>query len=61
VAEIVVDISPDGEIRIEGRGFSGPECYKATAALEAALGKITKDQKSPEYYQVTGQKAKMTR
>jgi hypothetical protein len=61
VADIIVDISPEGEVKIEGRGFKGAECHKATAALEAALGKIVSSRPTPEFYQAQAQKARTGR
>lgn len=46
--EVVVD--KDGGIKIEGKGFSGPECLKATKALEDAIGDKTADIRTKEFY-----------
>jgi Protein of unknown function (DUF2997) len=48
---IEIIISPKGDIKIEAMGFTGPDCEKATAFLEQALGKLTARQKKPEWYQ----------
>ena len=48
---IEIIISPKGDIKIEAVGFTGPDCEKATAFLEQALGKLTARQKKPEWYQ----------
>lgn len=57
--EIIVDITPDGKVKIEAVGYSGNACEKATAAIEAALGVVKSRKRKPEYQQkqVTGQKA----
>lgn len=47
--EIVVDIAPDGKVTIEGKGFTGAECTKVTADLEAALGEVDTRELKPEY------------
>jgi hypothetical protein len=47
---IKVDIPLEGDIIIEGVGFSGPECEKATRALEEALGKVVSREKKPDFY-----------
>jgi len=47
---IEVLIRPDGSVTMEGQGFSGPECERATEALEAALGTTVDDQRSSEYW-----------
>lgn len=46
---IVVEISPDGGLKIEAVGFKGNACEKATAALEKAMGLPGKKTKKPEY------------
>lgn len=35
---INVDISPEGDIKIDAIGFTGKACEEATRALEQALG-----------------------
>ena len=40
--EITVEISPTGEVAIEGHGFAGSECRHATKAFEDALGNVLK-------------------
>lgn len=46
--KILMEVSPEGEIKITTSGFKGTECLKATAALEKALGKKTSDQPTAE-------------
>jgi hypothetical protein len=46
---ITVDIAPDGSIKIDAKGFTGPECAKATQALRDALGETVEFTKKPEY------------
>lgn len=36
---IEVVVAPDGTIKIDAIGFTGPDCEKATAFLEKALGR----------------------
>jgi hypothetical protein len=48
---IEIVIGPAGEIKIEAVGFKGPDCEKATAFLEKALGITTSRGKKAEYYQ----------
>ena len=38
---IEIIVQPDGQIAIEAMGFAGPDCEKATAFLEQALGVAT--------------------
>lgn len=47
---IEVTISPQGETRIETRGFTGAACREATRAVEAALGIRTSEQLTSEFY-----------
>lgn len=35
---ITIEIQPGGEVKIETKGFAGPDCEKATKFLEEALG-----------------------
>jgi len=49
VIEIVV--SPNGETKVETRGFTGDECRDASKFVEQALGQQTAEQLTGEYYQ----------
>ncbi len=48
---ITVEVSPAGEIQIEGHGFKGPECEQATRFLEQALGIVRAKARKPEFHQ----------
>jgi hypothetical protein len=48
--EIIVDISDDGEIKIETRGFTGKACIKESEFLKNLLGKEIAKQLIPAYY-----------
>lgn len=48
---IVIIIGPKGEILIEGVGFKGSSCEKATRYIEEALGAVWHRVKKPEYNQ----------
>ncbi len=48
---IEIVIAPSGEIAIDAIGFTGADCEKATAYLEAALGVAKGKVKKPEYQQ----------
>ncbi len=43
-------VAPDGTLSIEAAGFQGADCEKASAFLEAALGRRTGRSKKPEYH-----------
>ena len=47
---IEIIVGPDGTLKIDAMGFQGADCEKATAFLEAALGKPTGKQRKPEYH-----------
>ena len=46
---IEIIVSPRGDISIDAVGFKGPDCEKATRALEGALGVVQQRSKKPEY------------
>ena len=48
---IEIIIGTSGEIQIDAVGFKGPDCEKATAFLEKALGVVGRKVKKPEYHQ----------
>ena len=48
---ITIDIALDGSVKVEGHGFTGPECAKATKAIEDALGVVTETVRKREYNQ----------
>ena len=55
---IEVTVDPGGNIQIEGIGFQGADCEKATKFLEEALGTVSNRVKKPEYLQRSHSKAK---
>ncbi len=48
---IEVIVSPAGETRIQTQGYGGSSCLQASRFLEEALGAVTEDQKTAEFYQ----------
>jgi hypothetical protein len=48
---IEIIISPQGETRLETKGFVGAECQQASLFLEQALGQAVTSQRTSEYYQ----------
>jgi hypothetical protein len=52
---IQIIVSPTGETKIETTGFSGGACKDATRELERALGAVTDDQLTGEYYTETNE------
>lgn len=51
--EIVVEVSNDGEIRIETRGFIGKSCVEESQFLKDVLGSETARELTPTYWQKT--------
>jgi hypothetical protein len=49
--EIIVDISEQGEITIETRGFKGKSCLDEAQFLKDLLGSETLRQLTPAYWQ----------
>ena len=49
IIEIVV--APNGEVRVETKGFTGAECRDASRFVERALGQQTDEQLKTEFHQ----------
>lgn len=47
---IEVSISPSGEVEVKVSGCAGPACADLTKAIEQALGRVTADRKTAEYF-----------
>jgi hypothetical protein len=50
-AEIEVLIGADGTVRIKTHGLKGEACIEATKALEQAVGRVERREKTREYYE----------
>ena len=48
---IEVIVSPQGETKIETKGFEGTECQQASEFLERALGQRQAEQLTSEFHQ----------
>jgi hypothetical protein len=48
--EIVIDISDEGEIKIETKGFRGKSCIEESEFLKTILGKEVYRQLTPAFY-----------
>jgi hypothetical protein len=48
--EIVIDVSDDGEVRIETKGFVGKACIEESQFIKDVLGHETAQKLSPAYY-----------
>ena len=47
---IEITISPDGQSRVETKGFAGSDCREASKFIEQALGKQTGEQLTAEFH-----------
>ena len=47
---IEIMVSPQGETKLETKGFAGSSCREASRLLEQALGTEAKEQLTPEFY-----------
>ena len=47
---IEVIVSPRGETTMQTRGFAGSACLEASKFLEQALGAVTAERKTEEFY-----------
>ena len=52
---IEITVSPNGEAKVETRGFAGGECREASRFVEQALGRKTAETLTAEFHQ--GQQA----
>jgi hypothetical protein len=49
--EIVIDVTSDGEIKIETRGFKGKSCIAESQFIKNLLGKEKAKTLTPAYWQ----------
>lgn len=56
---IEVTVSPQGETKIQTKGYEGPRCYEASKFLEQALGLVTADTRTSEFYLLTPAKQRV--
>ena len=52
--EIVIDVTDDGEVKIETRGFTGKACIQESQFLKDLLGKEISQQLTSAYYTING-------
>tara|TARA_R110002096_G_scaffold342549_1_gene535519 strand:- start:5462 stop:5671 length:210 start_codon:yes stop_codon:yes gene_type:complete len=48
--QIMVTITPEGDIRIDAKGYTGSTCEEATAFLETALGNVKHREQTRDRY-----------
>jgi hypothetical protein len=56
--EIIVDVSNDGEVQIETRGFEGKTCIAESQFIKDLLGTEIQKQLTPAYFYTNKSKAK---
>lgn len=49
--EIVIEIGPDGQIKMEAHGFKGADCDEEPKAMAGAIGKIISTKHNGEFFQ----------
>lgn len=50
MAQMVVTIGEDGEVKVEANGVKGSGCKALTAEIERSLGKVTGDVSTSEMF-----------
>ena len=48
---IEITVSPQGETKVQTKGFTGSSCQEASKLIEQALGTKASEQITPEFYQ----------
>ena len=57
IIEIIVD--PQGQTRIETRGFTGNTCLEASRFIESALGQKYSERMTAEFFQLNTQQQRL--
>jgi hypothetical protein len=55
VKKIEMTFGPQGEVTLKTEGFAGKECQDASRFLEQALGSVTEEKLTGEYFEVQTQ------
>jgi hypothetical protein len=53
IKTIEIIIAPNGQTKVEAKGFVGAECREASRLIEQALGQRTDEVLKPEFHQST--------
>jgi len=48
---IEITVAPNGEARVQTKGFAGPECQYASRFIERALGQTVDESTTAEFFQ----------
>jgi hypothetical protein len=51
--KIEIIVTPQGEARVQTKGFAGADCQQASRFLEQGLGQRTQEQFTAEFHQST--------
>ena len=57
---IEIIVNPDGSSSVQTRGFTGSSCRDASRFIEQALGEVSGEQLTAEYYQSAEQHQRQT-
>ena len=57
---IEIVVAPNGQTRVETKGFSGSECRQASEFIEQALGQRQHEQLKAEFHQNQSQQSVQT-
>jgi hypothetical protein len=49
--EVIVEISPQGKVTLEAKGFKGGTCEQVLSKIEEELGTVTNKTLKPEYHE----------
>ena len=60
-AELLIEVGPDGETKIDAIGFLGKECELHTNDIAKALGTVTKHQSKQEKFRKPNRKTHVVR
>ena len=56
---IEIIVAPNGQSRVETKGFTGGECRQASQFIERALGQQTDEQLKAEFHQTANSQQQM--
>ena len=58
--QIVIEIAPNGTIKIDAKNFAGENCEEAIGKFQKALGRKTGGGKKPEFFAPNPRREKQT-
>ena len=51
IQTIEIIVAPNGQSKVQTKGFTGSSCRQASGFIEQALGQRTSEQRTAEFYQ----------